>query len=174
MIGDRQLARLVKFFTEAPSSKYTAEDISLTYGEARITYDPVAADLDGTGNVDRAMYAKLMLDSATLAAGTLVEDRAMVNESFNLYAMKSFVEGKLIAVARLIHAQRSRFTVEVRLLNEDGRPIASGYGSFSMGKPYENQADDADEESADAPDDPTEYVAYGSMWRTPFGYVHQN
>ncbi len=175
MIGDRQLARLVKFFTEAPSSKYTPEDISITYGEARIKYDPVLEDQDATGFIDRAVYAKLMLDAATLAAGTLIDDRFVVNESFNIYAMKPFLEGKLVAVARLVHASRNRYTVEVRLLDADGRPVASGYGSFSLSNHSLDDSDEAGlpEESLDA-EESEGAVAYGSMWRTPFGYIHQN
>ena len=64
MIGDKQLARLVKFFTEAPSSRYTPEDISITFGEARIKYEPVFEDHDATGFIDRAVYGKPMLDAA--------------------------------------------------------------------------------------------------------------
>ncbi len=176
MIGDRQLARLVKFFTEAPSSIYSPEDISITFGEARIKYDPVPEDYDATGHIDRALYSKLMLDAATLAAGTLIEDRFVENESFNTYAMKSFLKGKLIAVARLVYAQRSRYTVEVRLLDEEGMAIASGQGSFSIGNvtiEADGSFDNADE-SEDADDAENKSVAYGSLWRTPFGYVHQN
>lgn len=172
MIGDRQLARLVKFFTEAPSNSYTPEDISITFGEARIKYDPSFEDHDATGYIDRSVYAKLMLDAATLAAGSLIEDHFVVNESFNLYAMKPFVEGKLIAVARLVHAQRNRFAVEVRLLDAEGRAIASGHGSFSVGGPTQDEEAEAGEKAVDRDD--AEAVAYGSLWRTPYGYVHQN
>ena len=87
--------------------------------------------------------------------------------------MKPFLEGKLIAVARLIHATRNRYTVEVRLLDADGRAVASGYGSFALSNQSLGDAEDSDlpEEALDSDEDA---VAYGSMWRTPFGYVHQN
>ena len=173
MIGDRQLARLVKFFTEAPSSKYTPEDISITFGEARIKYDPAFEDHDATGFIDRAVYGKLMLDAATLAAGSLSQDRFVVNDTFNIYAMKPLIEGKLVAVARLVHAQRDRYTVEVRLLDADGMAIASGHGSFSLGNQSVEEKEPRANDAADEVDD-SEVVAYGSVWRTPFGYIHQN
>lgn len=170
MIGDRQLAKLVKVFTEAPSSKYTQEDIAITFGEARIKYVPAFDDFDATGYVDRAVYGKLMLDAATLAAGTLIEESFVVNESFNLYAMKPKREGQLIAVARLVHAQQNRYTVEVRLLDKEGHAVASGHGTFALSKHDARHADIADMGDEDTSED----VAYGSLWRTPFGYVHQN
>lgn len=178
MIGDRQLAKLVKLFTEAPSSRYTPDDISITFGEARIKYDPMPDDYDATGFVDRAVYGKLMLDAATLAAGTLVEDRFVTNESFNLYAMKPFGEGKLIAIARLIHARLNRFTVEVRLIDEQGLAIASGNGTFAVTSMPAEPGDDVqpmddDIEEEDQVED-SKSIAYGSLWRTPFGYIHQN
>ncbi len=174
MIGDRQLAKLVKFFTEAPSSRYTPDDISITFGEARIKYDPVQEDYDATGFVDRAVYGKLMLDAATLAAGTLVEDRFAVNESFNMYAMKSFTEGKLIAVARLIHAQLNRFTVEVRLIDEQGLAVASANGTFAVKGVKMDDAQQSDDDAEEDPTDDSRNIAYGSMWRSPFGFIHQN
>lgn len=174
MIGDRQLAKLVKFFTEAPSSRYTPDDISITFGEARIKYDPVQEDYDATGFVDRAVYSKLMLDAATLAAGTLIEDRFVVNESLNVYAMKPFTEGKLIAVARLIHAQRNRFTVEVRLIDEQGMAIASAHGTFAISSMKIEGSQQSDEHAEEEPAEDSQNIAYGSMWRTPFGFIHQN
>lgn len=177
MIGDRQLAKLVKFFTDAPSSRYTPDDISITFGEARIKYDPLPDDYDATGFVDRAVYGKLMLDAATLAAGTLVEDRFVTNESFNLYAMKPFAEGKLIAIARLIHARLNRFTVEVRLIDEQGLAIASSHGTFAVTSMPAEPGDDGEPVDNDTEEDhveDTKSVAYGSLWRTPFGYIHQN
>ena len=172
MIGDKQLARLVKRFTEAPSSPYTPEDIAITFGEARIKYQPMPSDFDAVGNIDRAVYFKLMLDAATLAAGSLVDHRFVANESFNIYAIKAIQTGRLAAVARLIHVQQNTYTVEVRLLDEEGHALASAHGTFTMDL-TEQQADSiADQLETEAP----QYlrVAYGSLWRTPFGYLHQN
>ena len=172
MIGDKQLAQLVKRFTEAPSSLYTPEDIAITFGEARIKYQPTATDFDAAGNVDRAVYFKLMLDASTLAAGSLADHRFVINESFNVYAIKAIQEGRLSAVARLVHAERSTYTVEVRLLDAEGHALASGHGTFTLDLNEAFSGSAEPEINEDAPQHLR--VAYGSLWRTRFGYVHQN
>jgi acyl-coenzyme A thioesterase PaaI-like protein len=175
MIGDKPLAKLVKFFTEAPSSIYLPEDISITFGEARIRFSPASSDLDATGYVDRALYIKIMSDAANLAAGSLIDTHFVVAESFNAYAMKAVREDtRLAAVARLIQAQENNYTVEVRLLDDNGIAVASGMGVFSIGStPLEEDASDAQHrDTEDPPDEPE--IAYGSIWRTPFGYLHLN
>ena len=170
MIGDKQLARLVKQFTDSPSSRYTPEDIAITFGEARIKYEPSPIDFDAAGNVDRSIYFKLMFDAATLAAGSLADFRFVINESFNIYAIKAIQEGRLAAIARLVHAQRNTYTVEVRLLDTNGHALASGHGTFSLDL---NESFTAEmREQADASE--RIQIAYGSLWRSPFGYMHQN
>ena len=172
MIGDRQLARLVKRFTDAPSSPYVPEDIAITFGEARIKYQPAPTDFDGSGAVDRAVYFKLMLDAATLAASSLTDRYPVVSESFNVYAMKAAHAGELVAAARLIHAERNTFTVEVRLIDDQGRALASGHGSFSLDLTPRSAPVPADE--SDTPAVRPAGVAYGALWRTPYGFVHLN
>ncbi len=174
MIGDRQLAKLVKFFIDAPSSMYKPEDIAITFGEARIRYVPVSSDLDATGNVDRAIYTKLMLDAAGLAAGSLLDTHFVVNESFNTYAMKPMKEGhRIAAIARLINAQKNRYTVEVRLIDENGMAIASGVGMYTKSATIMDQeAFDASDEQDDLQENTG--IAYGAIWRSPFGFIHQN
>lgn len=175
MIGDRQLAKLVKFFIDAPSSNYKLEDIAITFGEARIRYVPVSSDLDATGNVDRAVYTKVMLDAAGLAAGSLLDTHFVVNESFNTYAMKPMKEGhRIAAIARLINAQNNRYTVEVRLLDENGMAVASGVGMYAKSATVMDE--DAFDEAAQEEDQAAEHtgIAYGAIWRSPFGFIHQN
>lgn len=153
---------------------YKPEDIAITFGEARIRYVPVSSDLDATGNVDRAIYTKLMLDAAGLAAGSLLDTHFVVNESFNTYAMKPMKEGhRIAAIARLINAQNNRYTVEVRLIDENGMAIASGVGMYAKSATIMDQeAFDASDEQDDLPENTG--IAYGAIWRSPFGFIHQN
>ncbi len=80
----------------------------------------------------------------------------------------------LAAVARLVHAEHDRYTVEVHLLDAQGMAIASGTGIFSRSPVALN--DVTPEATVDDPEETLEEtgIAYGSVWRTPFGYIHLN
>ena len=176
MTGFRQLVKLVKRFTSSPSSPYSPQDIAITFGEARISYKPQSSDITHSGHIDRGIYAKLMLDAATLAAGSLVEDRDVINDSFSMYGPSDVQSSRLTAVARLTHSDQGRYTVETRLLDEDKNPVGSGYSVFSIGTASQETTSETD----DTPDKPEDIrmrpsqVAYGALWQSPMGLLNLN
>ena len=173
MTGFKQLVNLVKRFTSSPSSPYRPQDIAITFGETRISYVIQPSNITRTGHVDRGIYAKLMLDAATLAAGTLAEEQDVLNDSFSMYSPVDVQSSRLTAVARLTHSDNGRYTVETRLLDENRTPVASGYGLFSVSEaPIEPVSEDT-EEIEPAPDRPV-HIAYGAMWKSPVGLIHLN
>ena len=188
MTGFKQLVRLVKLFTDAPANPYEPKDISITFGEARIRYTAVPSDIAADGYIDRSTYTKLMMDAATLAAGSLDNTYFVKADSFNVYGVTEVDPGIITAVARLIHTEDGTFTVEARLYSVDNAPIASAHGTFSAsGIPldettYEGHELSEDmldelEDLEDAEDDddrrPTP-MAYGTIWNSPVGFIHMN
>ena len=177
MTGFQQLVKLVKRFTSSPSSLYTPKDIAITFGEARISYAPKPSDLTHSGQIDRSVYAKLMLDAATLAAGSLVEDRDVLNDSFSMYGPIDVHSSRLTAVARMTHTDQERYTIETRLLDENRNPVGSGYGIFSISNSSEDREREAEHEDVDAADDAQEkplHIAYGALWKSPMGLLNLN
>lgn len=174
MTGFKQLVNLVKRFTSSPSSPYKPRDIAITFGESRISYVPQASDYTLSGNVDRGMYAKLMLDAATLAAGSLAEDQDVVNDSFSMYGPVDVQSNRLTAVARLTHNDQGRYTVETRLLDEKMNSIGSGYGIFSVSTTAAQPEESNEKATDDAPHQRPINIAYGTMWKSPVGLIHLN
>ena len=173
MTGFKQLVNLVKRFTSSPSSPYSPQDIAITFGEARISYKTQASDITAAGHVDRSTYAKLMLDAATLAAGSLAENKDVINDSFSMYGPIAVQSTRLTAVARMTHSDEGRYTVETRLLDENLNPIGSGYGIFSESKIASEPASEEQEPSPATPPRPAN-IAYGAMWKSPAGLIHLN
>lgn len=179
MTGFKQLVNLVKRFTSSPSSPYTPQDIAITFGEARISYNTQPSDMTRTGHIDRSIYAKLMLDAATLAASSLVEDKDVTNDSFSMYGPIDVHSTRLTAVARLTHSNQDKYTVETRLLDENRNPVGSGHGIFSIRQtssdevPQEETAQGSVQEREDRSSRPLR-VAYGAMWKSPVGLLHLN
>ena len=176
MTGFKQLVKLVKRFTSSPSNPYEPQNIAITFGEARIVYKTRPSDLTPSGYIDRGLYARLMLDAATLAAGSMVEDFEVANDSFSMYGMNETPDGTITAIARLTHTDENRYTVETRLLDADQNAISSGYGTFSVSEisldeVQDTEAEDVQDDTADAPEP---QIAYGTIWRSPMGMMHLN
>ena len=168
MINERHLDRLQRLYASAPSSLYEAEDLSVSAGQARIAFQTEPEDHDAAGVIDRALYFKLLADAAALAAGSLVEDRMVLSETFDLYVTRSVAEGEMTAMARVVSARGTIYTVEAVLVDEDGHKLAAGHGVFARSA---IELPDVPEERDEA-DPPA--VAYGSVWESPFGLIHQN
>lgn len=177
MTGFQQLVKLVKRFTSSPSSLYSPKDIAITFGEARISYNPKPSDLTHAGQIDRSLYAKLMLDAATLAAGSLVEERDVTNDSFSMYGPVDVHSTILTAVARMTHSDQGRYTVETRLLDENRNPVGSGYGTFSISpteEPSLEEGETIEEQDAQADAPRPLRIAYGALWKSPIGLLNLN
>ena len=126
-----------------------------------------------SGQVEHSVYAKLMLDAASLAAGSLAEERQVMNDSFSMYGIVDVQSSRLTAVARMTHNDQGRFTVETRLLDEDRNPIGSGYGVFSINHDTEELTPEENTGHEEAEEKPLR-VAYGSLWKSPIGLLNLN
>lgn len=169
MINERHLDRLQRLYAAAPSSLYEMDDLSVSAGQARIAFQTEDVDLDAAGTVDRALYFKLLSDASALAAGSLVEDRLVTGETFDLYVTRPVSGGELTALARVVSARGTVFTVEAVLVDDSGHKVAAGHGVFTRSAvKLPDPAEPLPEEEAEP------VIAYGSVWESPFGLIHQN
>lgn len=181
MTDKQHFTRLARVFAAAPSSIYEADDLQVASGRARLQVHLEAEDADASGAVDRSLYYKLLCDAASLAANSLVEDRLVIPESFNLYVFEPFASGELTAAARVVSAHGSVYGVEALLVDDDGRKLAVGNGIFSRGAVDLDDPDGVDDvafdfdAALDADDDEDfENRAYGAMYESPYGWLHLN
>lgn len=180
MTDKQHFSRLVRVFAAAPSSIYETDDLHVASGRARLQIQIETDDADANGAIDRSLFYKLLCDAASLAANSLVEDRLVIAESFNLYIFEPFVQGEVTAAARVVSAHGTVYGVEALLVDEDGRKLAVGNGIFSRGAVDLDEPTDApdlfDLSSEDEDDDASEGEgrAYGAMFKTPYGWMHLN
>lgn len=118
-------------------------------------------------------YRELLSDAGALAAGSLVEDRLVASEQFNLRVEEAGYSGPVTVSARVVLAQPPRYHVEVQLLDVYGDVLAVGTGVFT---PSSVELPDAGDAGASTPTDNKrpEPAVYASVWATPFGMVHLN
>jgi acyl-coenzyme A thioesterase PaaI-like protein len=169
MINEQHLNRLRRLVSDAPSSLYGTEDIGVWAGQARIQFQTEDEDCDAAGTVDRALYFKLLNDAAALAAGSLVDEHFVTCESFDMYVMRSVAEGELVALAQVVTARDSLFTVEAVLTDENGRKLARAHGVFTRSTVSLPSLEEVDEETTGERE-----TAVGALWDSPVGLLNLN
>jgi len=169
MINEQHLNRLRRLFVDAPSSLYGPEDIGVWAGQARIQFQTEDEDRDAAGTIDRALYFKLLNDAATLAAGSLVDEHFVTCESFDMYVMRSVVEGELVVLAQVVTARGNLFTVEAVLMDEHGRKLARAHGVFIRSTVELPSLEEADEDMNEEMG-----TAVGALWESPVGLLNLN
>jgi hypothetical protein len=176
MINPRHFEKLSRLHREASPRFYADDDVIVGAGKARVAHPVGDQDLDASGRVDASVYHKMLADAATLAAGSLVEDRFVAVSSFNYFATHMVETGKLLAAAQVVHARALSFTVNTVLTDESGRVLAVGYGIYSPGPVGlgEPEAGAPGEPEAESPEVSDLFNVYGNFLDTPFGPVSLN
>jgi uncharacterized protein (TIGR00369 family) len=96
--------------------------------EIRIEVDPKF--FHAAGAVHGAVYFKAMDDAAFFAANSVVEDVFVLTTAFHLHFLRPVTEGTLIATGRLVSATAKLLIADAELVDEHGRLLGRGTGSF--------------------------------------------
>ena len=122
--------RLERMYAAAPTNRYFRP--VMTVGEGRATVRmTVREEFFHAGNaVHGSIVFKLLDDAAFFAANSLVDDTFLFTVSFNLYFLRPVTEGELRAEGRVAHRSKRLLIADSEVLDEQGRPVARGSGSF--------------------------------------------
>jgi uncharacterized protein (TIGR00369 family) len=77
-----------------------------------------------------AIYFKALDDATFFAVQSLVTDAFVLTASFQLYFLRPVSEGTLIAHGRLISRSKRLYIAEGHLLDDRGKEVARGSGTF--------------------------------------------
>ena len=178
MIREQHYKRLLKNYAAAPANIDRVTDMSVSSGKAQVTIDIRDEDRDAAGVIDRALYFKVLSDAAQLAANSLVDDRYVMPEFFNMYVTWPIVKGPITAEAQVISARDTVFTIEAYLVDSDGNRLAHGHGVFGRSAvelaeeaptPFEAESEKDEADEADI-----ELIVPQVVWQTPFGRIFPN
>ena len=127
---EQHFRKLERTYLAAPTNRYYKPRIRIAEGEAEIviTVDPRfyhAADA-----VHGSVYFKALDDAAFFAVNSIVEDVFVLTASFNLYLVRPVNQGQIKATGRLVHQTRRAYLAEARLVDSEGRLLATGTGTF--------------------------------------------
>ncbi len=166
MIGERHFQTLERLYRAAPSTTNEVSDLDVSLGAAHVTFQIQEANRDADGLIDRALYYKILTDAASLAAGSLVDDRRVVTNNFSIQVVGSSGGGAITAAARVLASAGTGYVVEAILHDGEGNLLAFGSGVAHRSA--------VDLPAPETPADEENQRAYGALWISPVGLIHQN
>jgi uncharacterized protein (TIGR00369 family) len=129
-LSDEHHRKLERMYLGARTNEYYRPSIRISEGEATVRV-PVRPDFHHPlGAVHGSVYFKLLDDAAFFAVSSLVEDVFVLTTSFNVYFTRPVRDGELTARGAVAHRSRRLWVAEAELVDEKGRALARGSGTF--------------------------------------------
>jgi len=117
-------------YASAPLNAHYKPTMHISDGRAEVTI-PVRRELFHAANaVHGELYFKCLDDATFFAVNSLVDDVFVLTVSFNLYLTRPISEGEMRATGRVVYRSRQLFVAEAELMDQDGREIGRGSGTF--------------------------------------------
>ncbi len=130
MTDEEHFRRLERMYTSAPCNQVYKPAISISKGSAEVDLDVRRDFFHGAGSVHGSVYFKLLDDAAYFACSSLVRDVFVYTTQFNVHLTRAVSSGVLRSEGEVVHRSKSFLVAEARLLDERGRQVARGSGTF--------------------------------------------
>jgi uncharacterized protein (TIGR00369 family) len=79
------------------------------------------------------VYFKMLDEAGFFAANSLVEDVFVLTTDFHINLLRPITSGNMRAVGQVVHTSKSAILAEAVLLNDEGKQLARGSGTFVRG-----------------------------------------
>ena len=130
MTNEEHYRKLERMYASAPLNAHYKPAMHISDGRAEVTI-PVRRELFHAANaVHGELYFKCLDDATFFAVNSLVDDVFVLTVSFNLYLTRPISEGEMRATGRVVYRSRQLFVAEAELMDQDGREIGRGSGTF--------------------------------------------
>ena len=130
MTNEEHYRKLERMYASAPLNAHYRPSMHISDGRAEVTI-PVRRELFHAANaVHGELYFKCLDDATFFAVNSLVDDVFVLTVSFNLYLTRPISEGEMRATGRVVYRSRQLFVAEAELMDQDGREIGRGSGTF--------------------------------------------
>lgn len=125
--------RLERIYLAAPVNRLYEPTIAVGDGTAEIGIPVNPAHFHGGGALHGSVLFKLLDDAAFFAATSRLKDELVLTASFHVHFLRPVREGRVKAVGRLVGRSRRLFVAEAVAVDERGREVARGSGTFLPG-----------------------------------------
>jgi uncharacterized protein (TIGR00369 family) len=130
MPTEARFRALELLYHQGPSNQHLNSKLSVSLGEAVVTIAVRPDMLHGGGVVHGAVCFKALDDAATFAICSLEENQLYLTASFNIHYLRPVSSGMIVARGRIINKARRLVVAEAEAVDENGRKLAYGSGTF--------------------------------------------
>ena len=121
---------LERAYAAAPITRWMGTSVTVGDGTATVLV-PVREEFHhAAAAVHGSVYFRALDDAAFFAANSRVPDVLVLTSSFDVHFFRPVLDGTLRAEGRVLHQARRVLFAEARLVDEEGRLLASGTGTF--------------------------------------------
>ena len=129
-MSDEHYRKLERMYASAPINEYFRPVLTVSEGAAEVLI-PIRPDFFHAARaVHGSIYFKALDDAAFFAVNSLVLDVFVLTVSYNIYLTRPVSEGTLRATGRVVNRSRTLFIAEAELVDDRGRQVGRGSGSF--------------------------------------------
>ena len=133
-MNEEHYRKLERMYVTAPFNEIFRPELTITEGEAEVSFD-AGPHLHHAGNaVHGSNYFKALDDAAFFAVNSLVEDVFVLTVTFNIQLLRPISEGRMIAAGKVVNAGRTVWVADSTLVDERGRLLGRGTGTFMRSK----------------------------------------
>jgi uncharacterized protein (TIGR00369 family) len=122
--------RLERMYAGARVNEYFAPVLRVSDGRAEVTISVRPDFFHAAHAVHGAVYFKALDDAAFFAANSVIDDVFVLTVTFNVMLLRPVTAGEMIATGAVRHRSRNLLVAESELVDERGRALARGSGTF--------------------------------------------
>jgi uncharacterized protein (TIGR00369 family) len=126
--------KLERMYLAAPINAFYSPEVWISQGEAEITVRVKPEFFHAADAVHGSVYFKLLDDAAFFAVNSLIDDYFALTASFTTYLLRPISEGIMKANGKVVYAGGRSFIAEATVVDDSGKDIARGSGSFVTSK----------------------------------------
>jgi uncharacterized protein (TIGR00369 family) len=133
-MNEEHYRKLERMYLSAEFNEIYRPKLTIGEGEAEVSFD-AGPHLHHAGRaVHGSNYFKALDDAAFFAVNSLVEDVFVLTVTFNIQLLRPISEGRMIATGKVINAGRTVWVADSTLVDERGRILGRGTGTFMRSK----------------------------------------
>ena len=117
-------------YATAPINAYFAPSLTVGEGRAELSIAVRPDFFHAAHAVHGSVYFKALDDAAYFAVNSLVTDVFVLTVTYNVYLTRPVTAGTMLATGRVVSRSRNLFVAEAEIVDDQGRSVGRGSGSF--------------------------------------------
>ncbi len=122
--------KLERMYATAPINAYFAPSLTVGEGRAELSIRVRPDFFHAAHAVHGSVYFKALDDAAFFAVNSLVTDVFVLTVTYNVYLTRPVKAGTMTATGRVVSRSRNLFVAEAEIVDDRGRSVGRGSGSF--------------------------------------------